>query len=202
MGNYLFSDRGDVLSSALPNDTAAQAGGAGPAAATVKASGNLGLVAAAGGTAPASTGGDIVVGVINVPANAFDVAGRMLDVFACGSFAANGNTKTVKLIAGATSPTVGQAVSGGTTIATTGAVTTNGAGWSLSATIIKTGANGSNTQSAINGAAQCGAASAALTNPQSLTLTENATIPIAVTINAATTASDAKLWMFQADWFN
>ncbi len=198
----MTTDVGDLNSGFLPNDTGAQAGGGGQTT-PVKVSGNLGApVAPTGGLAPAGTGADYVVGVLTVPAGAFDQAGRQLDIFANGSFAANGDTKTVKLIANPTAAVVGSAVSGGTTFATTGAVTTNGAGWSLSGSIVKTGANGSNTQNGIHAAAQCGAAVQSLAEPQALTMNEAAAITIAVTINCATAASDAALWLAQPQWFN
>ena len=192
----------DYSSASLPADTGVQAGGGGVAGGSVKGSGNLWNQTPAGGQQPANTAADYVVAVFNIPAGAFDQAGRTIDITAQGSFAANGNTKTVKLIVGATNPTVGAIVSGGTTIASTGAVTTNGAGWSLGASIIKTGAAGSNTQSAIHFSAQCGAAVSSLSNPSSLTAAENAVIPVAVTINCATAVGDAKVWNFQGQWFN
>jgi hypothetical protein len=197
----LTSNAGDLNSAALPNDTSVQAGGAG-AAGVARASGNLWMQAPAGGTPPASTGSDIVVATATIPAGALDAAGRTIEIWAAGSFAANGNTKTVKMIVAPTTATIGSAVVGGTTISTSGAVTTNGQGWSMEAQITKTGANGSNTQTAVHFATQVGAVSAALTNPQSLTLTESSAITVALTINCATTASDAALWNFQGFWAN
>ena len=89
-----------------------------------------------------------------------------------------------------------------TTIASTGAVTTNGSGWTVGADIIKTGANGSNTQTALQKATSVGGAAAAALQAQSLTLTESSVITVALTINCATTASDASMWKFQGEWFN
>ena len=128
--------------------------------------------------------------------------GRTITISGQGNFAANGNTKTVSLVVNPTSPAVGSVVSGGTTIASTGAVVTNGSAWELGADIIKTGAKGSNTQTALHYAAQVGAVVSALTQCQSLTLTESAAITVAVVINCATTATDATLWNFQGQWFN
>jgi hypothetical protein len=142
---------------------------------------------------PANTAGDIVVAVYSLPANSFDVAGREIDIVAKGHFAANANNKRIKIFIGATAPAVGSAVVGGTAIADTGTVATNGGGWRLEAAVFKTGAAGSNTQEAFHEAAQVGAAVAALLAPQALALAENAAITIAVTINNATTATDAAL---------
>lgn len=195
------TDKGGIRSDRLPNDTAIQAGGGGTSS-TVKASGNLWMQTPAGGNNPGGTASDYVVAVATIPAASLDVANRCLTISANGNFAANGNTKTVKVIVNPTSAVVGQAVSGGTTIASTGAVTTNGSAWALGADIIKTGANGSNTQTAIHQAAQCGAAVESLTACQSLTLNEAAAITVAITINCATTATDGSLWNFQGQWFN
>jgi hypothetical protein len=199
----IFTYNGDVGSGALPSDTAVQAGAAGSQAASmVKASGNLWNQSPAGGLASGGTAADYVVAVATIPAIAFDAAGRTVDITANGSFAANANTKTVKLIVAPTTATLGSAVVGGTTVASTGAVTTNGAGWGLGASVTKTGAKGSNTQNAIHFSAQCGNVVSTLINPSALTLLESATITVAVTVNCATAATDALLWNFQGQWFN
>ncbi len=203
MAWHLISEEiGGVLSSALPADTASLAGGAVSTGANVKESGNLWNQTPAGGLAPAGTGSGYVVALATIPANAFNAAGRDIMITAQGNFGANGNTKTISLVVNATNPAVGSVVSGGTTIATTGAVTTNGSAWLIGADIIKTGSLGSNTQSAMHYAAQVGAVVSALQASQSLTLTESAPITIAVVINCATTATDATLWNFQGEWFN
>lgn len=199
---HLFtSDKGDLLSNELPNDTAVEAGGGGVSS-VVKASGDLFMQTPSGGSTPGGTAADYVVALATIPAGSFDIANRCITITANGNFAANGNTKTVKVIVNPTSAVVGSAISGGTTIATTGAVTTNGSAFALGADIIKTGAAGSNTQTAIHQAAQVGSAVAALSQCQSLTLTESAAITVAITINCATTATDASLWNFQGQWFN
>lgn len=153
-------------------------------------SGNINVQVSSAGINPGATGADKVLAVYNLPANSFDAALRELQIVAAGSFAANGNNKRLKIIIGATTPTVGATVSGGTTIADTGTVATNGGGWQLAATVVKYGANGANTQQAIHNQAQVGAAVAALVAPQNLTLTENAVIPICVTGNSGTTNGD------------
>jgi hypothetical protein len=148
------------------------------------------------GVNPASTGGDYVLAVYSVPANFFDQAGRQLEISAAGAYAANGNTKQVKIFVGATTAVVGSAVSGGTKIADSAAVATNGAGWKLGATIEKYGAAGSNTQNGIHTGAQNGSAGAALLTPAALTLNEGLTTNIVVTGNATTAATDITLNMF------
>src|SRR5712671_6625213 len=67
-------------------------------------SGNLSVITAQPGINPASTGADIVLAVYKLPAGALDVANRILEIAANGSTAANTNTKTIKMIAGATNP--------------------------------------------------------------------------------------------------
>ena len=203
MAFHLYTEElGGIRSDQLPPDTASQIGGAGPGNGGVKESGNSNMQTPSGGLSPASTGGDIVVAVYAIPAAAFDQANRCATITANGNTAANTNSKTVKIIAGATAAVVGQAVSGGTTIATTSAITTSGVTWALGCDLIKTGTKGSNTQTAIHQASQVGATVTALSPCQSLTLAENAVILVAVTINCATTASDASLWNFQIQWFN
>ena len=197
----LLAETGTYRSDQLPPSTGTLIGGAGIAGGGMSLRGRL-WQQAPSGAAPGSTGSDVIVALATVPASAFDVAGRTLDISAIGSCANNGNSKTMKIIVNPTSPEVGSAVSGGTTIASTGALSTNNAGWSLSASIVKTGGAGSNTQSVVQSAGQAGSAALALANPQSLTLTESAAITVAVTIDCATTASDAALWQFRGEWAN
>ena len=199
----LFSTTiGDVLTNALPSDTACLAGGATAAGGTVKESGNLWNQTPQGGLAPAAAAGNYIVALATVPASAFSAAGKTITISAQGNFAANANNKTISIVVNPTAPAVGSVVSGGTTIASTGTVATNGSAWEIGCDIVKTGALGSNTQSALHFAAQVGAVVAALTQCQSLTLAENAAITVAVVINNATAASDSTLWNFQGQWFN
>ena len=197
---------GDVLSNGFPNDTAVVPGGAAnqvPLGLTnVKASGNLWMQTPAGGKAPAGTGSGYIVALATIPANAFDAANRNVTISANGNFAANGNNKAISIVVNPTAPAVGSVVSGGTTIAASGTVATNGSAWALAADIIKTGANGSNTQTALHQSAVCGSVVEVLTACQSLTLPENAAITVAIVINNTTTAGDATLWNFQGQWFN
>jgi hypothetical protein len=155
------------------------------------------------GTAPASTGSDIVVAVFQLSANSFDVAGRSLTICASGNFANNTNTKTVKIIFNPTTATIGSAISSGTTIATTGAYSTTGAvGWSLVANVSKYGAIGSNTQMYQEMGVIIGSTHGGMGAAATLTATESSPILIAVTINSATTASDATLWQFEINATN
>ena len=178
----------DALSSTLAN--APGPFGSSGQAGFFNRSGNLFTVVSVAGVSPAATGADKVLAVFSIPANSFDVAGRSLQIQAEGSFAGNGNTKEVKLFIGCTAAVVGQTVNGGTAIADSGAVTTNGGGWAIEAEVVKYGAAGSNTQLAVHQQAQLGGAVAALLAPQALTIVENAPILCAVTGNATTTATD------------
>lgn len=203
MAVQLFSsNKGDILSSALPSDTAALAGGSLPSGSNVKESGDLWMQTPAGGLAPAITNADVVVATALIPAGAFDIANRCITITANGNFAANSNNKTVKIIVAPTTAIIGSAIVGGTTIASTGVVTTSGSAWAIGADVIKTGATGSNTQTAIHLPTQVGAAVPSLTPCQALSLVESGSILVAITINNPTTASDATLWNFQGEWFN
>jgi hypothetical protein len=83
---------------------------------------------ASAGVNPGATGADNVLAVFQLPANSLDQAGRGIAISASGGYAGNTNTKTVKIIVGPASAVVGSTVgTGGTTIASTGAVATNGA---------------------------------------------------------------------------
>lgn len=152
--------------------------------------GNIVRQANSTGISPALTGADVVVAVYSMPANSFDAAGRGLNLLAMGSFAANANTKRLKLIFNATTAVVGSAVTGGTTICDTGAVTTNGQGWCLEANVFKYGSAGSNTQLGIHQSAQTGGTVSPLLAPSVITAVESGPILIAVTANATTTATD------------
>lgn len=145
------------------------------------------------GINPGATAADNVLAVYSLPANSFDVTGRGVTITASGAFAANGNNKTCKIIAGCTAAVVGSTVSGGTTIGTTGVSAGNNVGWQLCSNLFKYGAPGSNTQLAQEIATVVGATHGGMGLPQLLTLPENAAILIAVTGNAATTATDISL---------
>jgi hypothetical protein len=153
--------------------------------------GNANVQISSAGINPGATGADNVLAVYTIPALSFDVSGRGLTICAMGSYAANGNTKRVKIIFNPVSAVVGSTVGGsGTTVADTGAVTQNGGGWALSADIFKYGVAASNTQIALHQQAQSGATTAALLAPSLTTATESGAIIVAVTGNATTTATD------------
>lgn len=182
--------------------------GAGSSSTIVPGSGTLALAVSAAGVNPGSTANDNVLAVMTIPANAFDgqsfpvATNREASILAAGSFGATANNKTLKIIVNPTTAVVGQAVTGGTTIASTGVVATNGGGWQLQASIVKYGNAGSNTQLAVHYGAQCGAAVQALTAPTALTLPENAAVTIAITGNAATATSDIVFNFANIEWNN
>ena len=148
------------------------------------------------GTQPASTGADIVMDTFSLPAGYFSAARKTAYIQVLANVVANANTKTIKIIVNPTTFTVGSAVVGGTTIASLIAVTTGG-GASLVGAITKYGATGSNTQIGMQLDGQWGNTGAIMLSPQALTLTESAAVPVAITINNATTASDSTWWMTQ-----
>lgn len=158
---------------------------------TFLSEGNLNRQISSAGVNPGATGADNVLAVYPLLANSFDQAGRGISIIAQGSFAGNTNTKRVKIIVNPASAVVGSTVgSGGTTIADTAAVTTNGGGWALEAEVFKYGAAGSNTQIGLHQQAQVGGAVAALLAPSLITAAENGAILIAVTGNATTAVTD------------
>lgn len=153
--------------------------------------GNISRQISAAGINPGATAADNVLAVYSIPANSFDAAGRGLIIQALGSFAANGNNKTVKIIFNPATAVVGSTVGGGgTTVATTGVSAGNGVGWQLGANIFKYGALGSNTQFTVQTAAIVGTALGGIGVPVNAAAVESAAILIAVTGNAATTATD------------
>ena len=170
---------------------------------TVLAEGNIYRYASAG-INPAGTAADYVLAAYSLPANSFDgIGNRGLTIQAFGSFANNTNAKRAKIIYGATTAVVGSAVTGGTTLGDTGAYSTTGAvGWNIGAQIFKYGAAGSNTQYGQATNIIIGGAHSGMGLPVALTATENAPILIAVTGNAATTATDLTLAMIEINALN
>lgn len=190
---YFSENLGGVSGGGLPNSTAVQFGGGG---ALALADGAIFRTEAsvAAPVNPGSTNNDNVLAVFSLPPGSLDVAGRVLQIFASGAVANNVNSKRIKIIFGCTTAVVGSAVTGGTTIADTGAFTTAiAAGFNISATVVKYGAAGSNTQVGMMGSTQIGAAASTLIAPAALTAPENAAILIAITGNAVTTATDIAL---------
>lgn len=149
--------------------------------------GNIAVDNPSAARSPSATALDKILSLMSIPANSFDIANREVQITAAGN-APNANSKTVKIIINPTAPVLGATVSGGTTIASFTSTATGG--WSIGAIICKYGAAGSNTQNAIHEAAQVGATVLALVAPSQTTFTENATITVAVTGNAATTTAD------------
>lgn len=157
---------------------------------TMLSEGNINRQLSVAGVTAGSTGNDNVLAVYSLPASSLDILGRGLTITAQGSFAANGNTKRVKLIFNATTAVVGSAVTGGTTVADTAAIVTNAGGWCLQANVFKTGANGSNTQLGLHSQAQIGAAVAVMLAPAAIAAVESGPILVAVTGNCTTAATD------------
>ena len=166
----------------------------------IGASGNAvgGLLLSPTGVQPGAIGADNVLAAFTLPALFFDGANRGLQLTAAGSFGATGNNKTLKLFAGATTAVVGSTISGGTAIASTGVVTTNGGGWQIQASVYKYGSMGANTQIAIHQPTQVGGAVGTLLVPQLLTMTESGALIFAITGNVATATSDIVLNFFEA----
>jgi hypothetical protein len=155
------------------------------------------------GINPGATAADNVLAVFSLPANSFDQSGRGIAISAVGGFGSTTNNKRVKIIVGPVSAVVGSTVgSGGSTIADTGTVATNGAGFQLQASVFKYGAAGSNTQIGIHNQAQMGSATAALISPVALTLAENLPILVAVTGNATTATTDISLSLLEINSTN
>lgn len=160
-------------------------------------SGNLNAQVSSAGVQPGATGADNVLAVFSIPASAFDKAGRGIQIRAHGSFGSTANNKRIKIIFNPSAAVVGSTVTGGTTIADTGTVATNGGGWSLGASVFKYGNAGSNTQLGVNLQNLAGAASSALLAPAAITATESGAILVAVTGNATTAASDVVFNLLQ-----
>lgn len=112
---------------------------------------------------------DDVLFTYSMPANAFDKAGRGVEITAFGKYAANGNNKTVKLWFGAT------------VVATTGVVTTNNNGFMITARVFKAGAVASNTQ--------IGQSGTNIALPTTPTETESGAIVIKLTGASGTTGA-------------
>jgi hypothetical protein len=204
---YVERQQGNVIfaKAILESPSAGVFGSSGANNSNFGLSGNIyRAVFAAATQNPGATGADNVLAVYSIPAGSFDVAGRILQITAQGSFANNTNTKTTKLIFNPSTAVVGSTVgTGGTTIATSGAYSTTGAcGWLLQATVGKYGAAGSNTQIGQETATIINTTHGGMGVPTALTATESGAILIAVTGNAATTATDIALTMFEVNACN
>ena len=163
----------------------------GQSTAVMAEEGNINRQVLINGVSPTQLNQDVILAGYQLPALAFDIAGRGICITSQGSFANNANNKRLKIIVGCSNVTPGQVVSGGTAIADTGVIATQNAGWSLMANIYKAGATGSNTQLGLHQQSQVGAAVSSLTSPTTLTLVENQPINVVVTANCATNLTDA-----------
>jgi hypothetical protein len=143
----------------------------------------------------ANVAGNQIVGGIVLPAGAFDIAGRGLNLTSQGSFVTT-TAKTLNLYA---NPTMsGQTItngviSGGTVTAGTAFYTTTqtplaNTGWQVMVQIFKYGATGSNTQYA-QGTVVNGATHGGINAPQFLTQIESAAMNLVWTISDATPAA-------------
>lgn len=165
--------------------------------------GNINRQISAAGVNPGATGADNVLAVFTLPANSFDVAGRGINIMACGQLSNAATAKTIKIIFNATTAVVGSTVSGGTTIGSFTDSTANSAGgWQVSANVFKYGAAGSNTQLALHEASQSGTVVGGLVAPSTLTATESGAIIIAITGNATTATTDIKFSFLEINAMN
>lgn len=162
--------------------------------------------ASGSGISPGATAADNVIGTYTLPANTLNVPGTggndgpMLRIRAFGHFAANGNNKTVKIIFNATTATLGSTVTGGTTLVSSGVVAINALGFVLEAWVMKVGVPNANTQVGGQVLNIVGATIVSPPVPVYPAAVENADILIAITGNAATTATDIVLdgWTVEA----
>lgn len=154
--------------------------------------------ASGSGLSPAATGADNVVFAYTLPANTLNyvsnacaAGGPSIRIRVRGHTAANGNNKTVKVIFNPATATVGSTVgSGGTTLASTGVVTINAKGFVIDAWVKKVGLPNANTQVGGADLILSDATPVSAGVPVYPAATENGDIFIAVTGNAATTATD------------
>jgi hypothetical protein len=151
----------------------------------------------AGGQNPGATGADNVLAVFSLPGSLFDgVSNRGIRLTAMGTYGANGNTKTVKIIYNPSAAVVGSTVTGGTTLVTTGAVVINALPWFLEAGVVDV--VGANNQLAFGMLSWSGGVPTFIVPvaPSFATADETQPILIAVTGNAATAVTDIALLYF------
>ena len=173
-------------------------------------------LASGAGVSPAATGADNVIAAYTLPANTLNYAPNGnsvtgiplvqtagLKIRVWGHFAANANNKTVKIIWNPATASVGSTVgTGGTTLVTSGVVAINGLGFYAEAFVMATGVDGSNTQVCGQTLAQFGATFISPPVTQYAAAVQSAAILIAVTGNAATTATDIVLDCFEVEGSN
>lgn len=179
--------------------------GSGPA--QIFDAGNLFTYASATGTQPGTINNDNVLAVYSLPAGSLDgIRNRELVIQANGIFGNNTNSKRVKIIVNPSAAVVGSTITGGTTIADTGAYTTTGAaGFQITGSLVKYGAPGSNTQLGMCNGVLIANASIGLGtggNPQAVTAVESGAILIAITGNGVTATTDITLEFASVAAFN
>jgi hypothetical protein len=191
--------RRDKGKSVGPADSLTFFGKAGGGA-SFKAGGNISVMTSAAGISPGANGAANVLFAYTLPGNALDQPGRGISIYAAGSYAANGDAKTLQLVWNPATAVVGSTVgAGGTVIASTGSVVTNGGGWSLAAQIFRLGPN---LQIGIHQQAQSGGAVSALVAPSTaMAAVDTAPILIALT-GQTTTQTDVLANFFQIGAMN
>ncbi|MDD5348511.1 MAG: hypothetical protein PHT59_07850, partial [Candidatus Omnitrophica bacterium] len=132
---------------------------------------------------PAATGADTVLVVFTLPADFFNQSTGATIFIKVLAHLLNATSKTIKIIYNPTAAVVGSTVTGGTTLASSAAVTTNG-GVSLNAFVNKVGIPNSNTQFGGADISQVVGVTPSLGAGAALTAVENAPILIAITGNA------------------
>lgn len=165
-------------------------------AAIMRASGNFyrNILTVANGIQPSATGADKIVDAFTIPAGTFDSAGRGFVATVYGTFGATGNNKLIKVILGATNTNPATngtvTVTGGTTIGSTGTLTTNGGGLVLTCQLFKTGAAASNTQESMTTGIVAGSTHAGCGSWTDQTFTEANAQLLVVTVNLTTATTD------------
>lgn len=192
--NVANNDVGDILN-AGGNPANAQfgvrAGSASGVGALISESGNIARYISGTGQGNGADTTDDVLAVLALPANIFDVSGRILQISAAGKFGATANNKQVKCWVGPTAQTAGAALvaTGMTSILASGVLTSNNLGWTLNAQIEKYGAAGSNTQLAMFQETVAGTTHLGTLLPVALTLAENAINYVVITGASGTTGA-------------
>jgi hypothetical protein len=160
----------------------------------------------AGGINPGATAVDSVLAAFAIPGSLFDgISNRGVRVTAFGTFAANTNVKTVKMIYAPTAAVVGSTIVGGTTLVATPALSAaTNSPWFLEAAIIDiVGANNQLGFQLSSWYALAGALTdIATTAPSALAADETKDIIVAITGNAATAVTDISLLYFNVQAFN
>lgn len=201
MAFQFWTDKGDQLSTGMPNDMGFNFGGGGASSVVQRSMGNIYCKPLAAAVNPGGVAGDYVLDFLALPAGSLDAVGRGLEIFAQGNVATGTNTKQIKLWWNVTAPVIGSLVSGGTLIADTGSYSTTGAtGYSISARVFKTATL--NSQLCMSAYTQIGVALAAQAACVVAAAVESGAINIAVTGAAGTTATDIAHFFMQVKALN